>query len=56
MIFSRNYSNAIVLYIFCGLVIYYAAILSKVSSLKDARSDEIIAKEDIRPLVEEWKK
>ena len=39
MVFSRNYSNAIVLYVFCGLVIYYAAILSKVASLKDARSD-----------------
>lgn len=55
MIFSSNYSNAIVLYIFCGLVIYYAAILSKVASLKDSRSDEMIAKGDIRPIVEKWK-
>lgn len=33
--FSRNYSNSIILYIFFGLVIYFAATLSKVDSFKD---------------------
>lgn len=33
--FSKNYSNSIILYIFFGLVIYYAATLAKVGSFKD---------------------
>lgn len=33
--FSKNYSNSLILYIFFGLVIYYAATLAKVASFKD---------------------
>jgi hypothetical protein len=40
--FSSNYSNSIILYIYFGLIIYYAAILAKVGSFKDYQTDSII--------------
>lgn len=40
--FSNNYSNSIILYVFFGLVIYYAAALSKVDSFRDYQTDHII--------------
>lgn len=46
--FSRNYSNSIILYIFFGLVIYFAATLSKVDSFKDYETDTIINNENIQ--------
>ena len=39
MIFDQNYSNAIILYLFCGLIIYYAAVSSHNYSLRDYRTD-----------------
>lgn len=55
MVFDQNYSNAIILYLFCGLIIYYAAISSRESTLKDPRTDEIIRTKDIRGLLQDWK-
>lgn len=40
--FSNNYSNSIILYVFFGVVIYYAATFSKVDSFKDLETDFII--------------
>jgi hypothetical protein len=40
--FSNNYSNSIILYLVFGLVIYFAAVLSKVDSFKDYQTDNII--------------
>lgn len=39
MVFDKNYSNAIILYLFCGLIIYYAAVSSQGLTLKDYRTD-----------------
>lgn len=35
IIFTASYSNAIILYLLCGLIIYYTAITSSHMSLKD---------------------
>lgn len=40
--FSNNYSNSIILYLVFGLVIYFAAVLSKVDSFKDYQTDNFI--------------
>jgi uncharacterized membrane protein SirB2 len=56
LVFGKNYSNAIVLYAFCGIIIYFAAGASAASSLKDAKTDENIYEKDIRSVIEEWKR
>lgn len=53
--FSSNYSNAIILYIFFGVSIYYSTSLAKIESLKDTETDNIINKENIRKDVNDWK-
>lgn len=53
--FSNNYSNSIILYVFFGLVIYYAAALSKVDSFRDYQTDHIINNENIKKDIGEWK-
>lgn len=53
--FSRNYSNSIILYIFFGLVIYFAATLSKVDSFKDFQTDNIINNQNIQNDIDEWR-
>lgn len=53
--FSKNYSNSIILYIFFGLVIYYAFTLSKVASLKDPETDYIINNKNIESAIQEWR-
>jgi hypothetical protein len=54
--FSNNYSNSIILYVFFGVVIYYAATFSKVGSFKDQETDFIINNENIRKDIDEWKR
>lgn len=54
--FSNNYSNSIILYVFFGVVIYYAATLSKVDSFKDIETDTIINNDNVRKDIDEWKR
>lgn len=56
MIFAQSYSNSIVLYIFCGIVIYFASSVSDFTSLKDSKTDDLIFNKDIRDVLDEWKK
>ena len=56
MIFAQSYSNSIVLYIFCGIIIYFASSVSDVTSLKDSKTDDLIWNKDIRDVLDEWKK
>lgn len=44
MVFGKSYSNAIVLYIFCGVIIYYSAAVLDWSSLKDSKTDDTVQK------------
>jgi hypothetical protein len=53
--FSSNYSNSIILYIYFGLIVYYAAILSKIDSFKDYQTDSIINAENIQYDIGEWR-
>lgn len=39
MVFSGNNSNSIIMYIFCGIVIYYSATVLDSTSLKDSKTD-----------------
>lgn len=54
--FSNNYSNSIILYVFFGVAIYYAATFAKVGSFKDMQTDTVINNDNIRMDIEEWKK
>ena len=48
LIFDGFYSNAIVLYVFCGAVIFFAALWSKTSAINDLRTEEDLEKMDLR--------
>lgn len=54
--FSSNYSNSIILYVFFGVTIYYAATFSKVDSFRDIETDNVINNDNIRQDIEEWKR
>ena len=51
MVFAGSNSNSIILYIFCGIVIYFAAAAFDSLSLKDSKTDEILLNRDIRGVI-----
>ena len=52
MVFAKKNANSMILYIFCGIVIYFTTtVFDSMSSLKDNKTDETLHNADIRGVI-----